>query len=152
MAERVFVHIGLPKTATTYLQTILWGARDQLRDEGLLVPGTRHRDHLFASRILRGEPARGARDARAESAWDRLRAEIVAWPERALISHEFFAAASPEQAAAMVAQLAGRSGRGAASLRFSRSRRTMFSTSITASSTTSPIAIASPPSVMVFRL
>ena len=25
MAAKIFLHIGLPKTATTYLQTILWG-------------------------------------------------------------------------------------------------------------------------------
>ncbi|WP_445258244.1 hypothetical protein [Nocardioides aurantiacus] len=106
MADRVFVHVGLPKTATTYLQTILWEARDQLRGEGLLLPGTERRDHLWASRLVRGEPGRGRPDPRADSAWDRLRAEIAAWPGRALVSHEFFAAASAEQAATMVAQLA----------------------------------------------
>ncbi|ROR92405.1 hypothetical protein [Nocardioides aurantiacus] len=106
MAERVFVHIGLPKTATTYLQTILWESRDQLRAEGLLVPGAERRDHLWSSRLVRGEAARSTPDARAETAWDRLRAEVVAWQGRALVSHEFFAAASSEQAATMVAQLA----------------------------------------------
>jgi hypothetical protein len=43
-------------------------------------------------------------------------------------------------------------GRGWARLWFSRSRRKIFSTSMIASSTTSPMAIANPPSVMVFRL
>ena len=31
MVDRVFVHIGLPKTATSYLQTIIWSNRDELR-------------------------------------------------------------------------------------------------------------------------
>lgn len=106
MAEQVFVHIGLPKTATTYLQTILWGARDQLAGEGLLLPGAERRDHLWASRTVRGEAARSDPDPHAEGAWDRLQAEIADWPGRALVSHEFFAAATPEQAAAMVEQLA----------------------------------------------
>lgn len=106
MARSVFVHVGLPKTATTYLQTILWGARDQLREEGLLLPGSERRDHLWASRLVRGEPARTPHDPHAEGAWDRLREELAAWPGRGLVSHEFFAAASAEQAAAVVEQLA----------------------------------------------
>ncbi|GAB3662350.1 hypothetical protein GCM10027596_23640 [Nocardioides korecus] len=107
MAEEVFVHIGLPKTATTYLQTIVWSARDQLRAEGLLLPGADRRDHLWATRVVREEPiAEGFFHERTTTSWDRLRAEIEAWPGRALVSHEFFAAATAEQAARMVEQLA----------------------------------------------
>lgn len=106
MATTVFVHLGLPKTATTYLQTILWESRDQARDDGLLLPGDERRDHLWSSRIVRGEPARGVEDAHAEAAWHRVRDQLRAWSGRALISHEFFAAASYEQAAAMVRDLA----------------------------------------------
>lgn len=105
MAEQVFIHIGLPKTATTYLQTIMWGARDQMGVEGVLVPGKERRDHLWASRLVRGEAARDQPDPRAESAWDRLCAEIQEWPDRAVLSHEFFAAATAEQAQAMVDRL-----------------------------------------------
>ncbi len=43
-------------------------------------------------------------------------------------------------------------GLGFALARFPRRRRKMFSTSMTASSTTSPIAIASPPSVIVLSV
>ncbi len=43
-------------------------------------------------------------------------------------------------------------GSGAASRRFWRRRRAMFSTSMTASSTTSPMAMARPPSVMALRV
>ncbi len=108
MADRVFVHVGLPKTATTYLQTILWSSREQLRAEGLLLPGAERRDHLWSSRTVRGEsPAPpGPFHERASTAWDRLRAEIAAWDERALVSHEFFAAATAEQAQTLVDQLA----------------------------------------------
>ena len=42
-------------------------------------------------------------------------------------------------------------GRGCGSLRFSRRRRTTFSTSTIASSTTTPMAIARPPSVIAFN-
>ncbi len=50
MARRVFWHIGLPKTGTTYLQDVLWSNREgQLRRSGLLLPGTGHREHLGAA-------------------------------------------------------------------------------------------------------
>jgi len=106
VADEVYLHLGLPKTGTTYLQTILWGARDQLRAEGLLLPGQERRDHLWASREVRDDPHLDRLPARASTAWRRLREEIAAWPGRALISHEFFAAASAEQAARMVDALA----------------------------------------------
>jgi hypothetical protein len=106
MAERVFLHIGLPKTATTYLQTVLWGARDQMLAEGVLLPGRERREHLWASRVVRGESATRRMPERQLTAWERLRAEIADWPGSAVISHEFFAAASAEQVATMVDQLA----------------------------------------------
>lgn len=105
MADEVFVHLGLPKTATTYLQTILWSSRERLREDGLLLPGTERRDHLWASRVVREERSLVRAPERHRTSWERLRAEIAAWPGRALISHEFFAAASAEQAARMVAEL-----------------------------------------------
>lgn len=107
MASKVFIHVGLPKTATTYLQTILWGARDQMRAEGVLLPGDERRDHLWASNILRGKSKVSAkRPEYAEGAWDRLKAAIASWPGTALISHEFFAAASADQAHHMITELA----------------------------------------------
>ena len=58
MAERVFLHVGLPKTATTYLQTILWGNREALGDAGRPAARARRRyEHLWASRIVREDPA-----------------------------------------------------------------------------------------------
>ena len=106
MAARVFLHVGLPKTATTYLQTILWTNRPVLEEQGLRLPGTARRDHLWATRIIREDPAFRDVNEHRRSAWGRLCADIAAWPGTALISHEFFAAASTEQAARMVADLA----------------------------------------------
>ncbi|MEP6817812.1 MAG: hypothetical protein ABI873_19915 [Marmoricola sp.] len=106
MAERVYLHIGLPKTATTYLQTVLWGARDQMRAEGVLLPGDERRDHLWASRVIRDESHGERMSERHRAAWDRLKAETADWPGTALITHEFFAAASAEQAHAMIEELA----------------------------------------------
>lgn len=106
MAGRVFVHLGLPKTATTYLQTVLWSSRPLLREQGLLLPGQERRDHLWASRVVREDPQLKRAPERHRTSWDRLRREIAGWSGDALVSHEFFAAASAEQAAAAVAALA----------------------------------------------
>lgn len=106
MADEVYVHLGLPKTGTTYLQTILWGTRDRLRAEGLLLPGRERRDHLWASREVRDDPHMHRLPARATGAWERLCDEIASWPGRALVSHEFFAAAAEDQARRMVERLA----------------------------------------------
>lgn len=105
MVDRVFVHIGLPKTATSYLQTILWSDRDGLRRRGVVVPGAERRDHLWASRTVREDRNHARAPERHRSAWDRILAELAEVDGTGLVSHEFFAAASPEQAAAMVAAL-----------------------------------------------
>jgi len=107
MAERVYLHVGLPKTATTYLQTILWSNREVLEEQGVRLPGYSRRAHLWASRVIRGHPA-ATREAspHQHGAWDRLRADVAHWRGTALISHEFFAAASAEQSARMVSELA----------------------------------------------
>ncbi|MCD4534165.1 hypothetical protein LRP67_08740 [Nocardioides sp. cx-169] len=106
MAERVYVHLGLPKTATTYLQTILWASRPLLREQRVLLPGEERRDHLWASRVVREDPNLAGAPARHRTAWSRLAQELAGWPGAGLVSHEFFAAASAEQAQRMIADLA----------------------------------------------
>jgi hypothetical protein len=105
MVDRVLVHIGLPKTATSYLQTIVWSNRDLLRERGVTVPGGERRDHLWASRTVREEPSQSRAPEVQRTAWERICAELAAAPGTGLISHEFFAAASAEQARAMVEAL-----------------------------------------------
>ncbi len=107
MVDRVVVHLGLPKTATSYLQTIVWSQREQLRERGVLVPGTERRDHLWASRTVREEPAHRRAPERHRTAWPRLVEELATSPVRGtgLVSHEFFAAASAAQASRMVEAL-----------------------------------------------
>jgi len=105
VAALVFLHVGLPKTATTYLQTILWANRPVLEEQHVRLPGTARNEHLWASRIIREDPAFEHANEHRRSAWQRLRADVAEWPGTALISHEFFAAASAEQAERMVADL-----------------------------------------------
>ncbi len=106
MVERIFVHVGLPKTATSYLQTIIWSNREELRTRGVVVPGVERRDHLWASRTVREDPAQQRAPELHRGAWDRVQGELADSRGVGLISHEFFAAASRKQARAMVEALA----------------------------------------------
>ena len=49
MAERIFLHVGTPKSGTTYLQAVLWQNADALKSEGLLLPG-RFKTHYAAAK------------------------------------------------------------------------------------------------------
>ena len=80
MAEKVFLHVGLPKTATTYLQTIMWGNRPALEAQGVRLPGQERHDHLWSSRIVREDPAFAKFDEHRQSAWQRVLADVAAWP------------------------------------------------------------------------
>jgi len=103
VASRVFLHIGLPKSGTTFLQTTMWANRPRLRRQGLLYPGRERLDHYQAFQQVRQAKGRGA-DAGA-GAWDRLSADLRAWDGVGLVSHEFFCMATPEQARRVVDDL-----------------------------------------------
>jgi hypothetical protein len=105
VVDRVFVHVGLPKTATSYLQTIIWANRDELRARGVVVPGTERRDHLWASRTVREDPSQERAPETHRTAWRRIRDELATSSGTGLVSHEFFAAASAAQATRMVEEL-----------------------------------------------
>ncbi|HEX2551977.1 MAG TPA: hypothetical protein VHK64_10340 [Nocardioidaceae bacterium] len=107
MASTVFFHVGLPKTGTTYLQTLLWNNEAELRRQGVLLPGESVREHLWASGAVREDPRLDRRGPQAPGAWDRLVADINAWPGAAIVSHEFFAAASADQAVRAMQRLQG---------------------------------------------
>jgi hypothetical protein len=105
---RVFLHVGSPKTGTTFLQNVLWAQRDLAREQGLLLPMERFNDHYLGTLDLRGLSGRPVYPERAVGMWDRLVEESLGWSGSVLISHELFAAATAEQAQRGVASLAER--------------------------------------------
>lgn len=104
MARRVYLHVGVPKTGTTFLQTAMWHNRRPLRKQGFLYPGRSRMDHYHASQVVRGA-SRAALGDHAD-AWDRIVGELAAWKGDGLVSHEFFSMATPAQARAAVEALA----------------------------------------------
>lgn len=105
MAERVFLHIGAPKSGTTFLQTVLWENRERLSDLGVLVPCRRRFDFNLAAMAVReaGTPE-GSDDA--AGVWKQMLDDIALWQGDAVISCEWFVLATAEQARQAVAQLA----------------------------------------------
>jgi hypothetical protein len=106
VTDKVFLHIGLPKTGTTYLQRALWDNKDVLTKAGLLLPGHRRR-HLLATLELREDPKLARRTGDVDAPWGALVSEALAWPRDVLITHEFFGPASPAQIGRAVESLRG---------------------------------------------
>lgn len=100
MAERVVLHIGAPKSGTTFLQTTLWGNRARLLEEGVLLPGLRKRNHDTMAFAVHGERGTARRQR------DELLAEIRDWHGTALLSSEWFCLASTRQVGRFLEQLA----------------------------------------------
>ncbi len=92
----VFVHIGGPKTGTTYLQELLWANRASLRRDGVLYPGRSASAHFLAAQDLLDAAFHGHRDPRMAGAWARLAEEARSAERVAVISHELLSLATPE--------------------------------------------------------
>lgn len=106
MTRRLLLHVGTPKTGTSLLQHALHTHRDELAETGLLYPGHRPDAHFLAALDLMGLRW-GGLELEAEGAWSRLVEEVRSWPGDAIVSHEILGAATNEQAARAVADLAG---------------------------------------------
>lgn len=108
MVERLFWHIGQPKTGTTYLQKILWSNEEALAAQDIALPGGKHRWLLWAALDLGGHPGLAKRDKRAPGRWNKVVEEIRgSSATNGVISHEFFCRANAEQVSAAMAQLEG---------------------------------------------
>jgi hypothetical protein len=103
---RIYLHIGEPKTGTTFLQDGLWNNRARLAAQGLQLPGYNTYDHARASRDLR-EAVRPDADPADPwvGEWDVLAAEARRARDRAVISNELLTASSPQQAGRAVRSL-----------------------------------------------
>src|SRR6266581_2143274 len=102
--RQVILHIGLPKTGTTYLQTLFAANRSALAEQGIYYPGEpgEPSQHM-AAWDLRGQRARGARDIRQVGQWDALCTAVRSTPlPTALISAELLSALTRRQAACAV--------------------------------------------------
>jgi hypothetical protein len=94
MARTVFMHVGVAKTGTTYLQRTLWANRDVLRAAGLLYPGRKSGDQFLSSIDLRALGAEKFDHLDVDGMWSKIAVEVRGYPGNAVISHETFARCS----------------------------------------------------------
>jgi hypothetical protein len=104
--QRVFVHVGAPKTGTTFLQSVLFHHRDRLEQLGVLYPAVHYDDHFFAAVDLQDLDFSGERRPEAAGRWEQVAARVRAWPGTSVISHDVLAGATPEQIQRAIESLA----------------------------------------------
>lgn len=107
MARKVYLHVGLPKSGTTYLQAVLGENKQRLRTRAdLLYPGESWRAQVHAARDVLSPELHGSTNPAVEGAWGRLVDEIASWRGDAVVSMEWLGSADPSQVKRMVTSLA----------------------------------------------
>ena len=94
--RKVIVHVGAPKTGTSFLQDLLFTHREVLAEQGILYPADRFDAHFLAALDLM-ELQWGGLEKQAVGAWDRLAEQVRGWTGTVVVSHEILATASPAQ-------------------------------------------------------
>jgi len=111
MSRRVYVHIGAPKTGTTYLQDRLGRNLKELAAHDVLFPtrptvtsaGTFH----FRAALDLLDQDWGGTPGHAEGAWDAMVRRVRRANGTVIISHEILAPALPEHVARLKSDLGG---------------------------------------------
>ena len=109
MSRRVLLHVGTPKTGTSYLQDVLFRNRPVLEKHDILYPAERFDGQFLAALDLMRLPW-GGLEREAVGAWDRMAARVRDWDGTTIISHEILATASRSQAGRALESLGHRDG------------------------------------------
>ena len=104
MSRRVLLHVGTPKTGTSYLQDVLFRNRRTLAAADILYPADRFDGHFLAALDLMRLPW-GGLETEAVGAWDQLAERVRNHRGTSIISHEILATASRAQAGKALASL-----------------------------------------------
>lgn len=107
MTQVVYLHVGGPKSGTTFIQQVLEHNADTLAKAGVLVVGPRL-ELIHAAMAVRGDARLDDLPAAARDAWDRVTEQVREWQgASAILSYELFANASAEQVRTALARLEG---------------------------------------------
>lgn len=91
MADRVYLHVGPPKTGTTFVQQMLWRNQSRLADAGIHLPlGTRKAHFLAAADLLQKADWADEPDADRWT-WPRFAEAAAEHAGRAVLSEEMLA-------------------------------------------------------------
>jgi hypothetical protein len=104
---RAFVHIGAPKTGTTYVQSVLWANREQLAADGVLYPYEHEKQHFPAMLDLRERGWGGHPPGYWRGTWDSVAHRAATWAgHTSILSNEILGGASKAQVRRLVDTLA----------------------------------------------
>ena len=106
MAQRVILHVGAPKSGTTFIQSVLWHNRERLAAAGVLVPGRSLFDFDRAASAIRSTTPLAPRHRAHAAVWQRLLEQTRRWPGTVVISNEWLSLAATAQAERAIADLA----------------------------------------------
>lgn len=111
-SPRAVLHVGLPKTGTSFVQNVLRGNLEVLGRHGVRVPvgaETWPSQDLFLAVLYVTErsEAWGRSVEAGRRAWDRIAADVRKHDATTVISSETLCLASPEQIARILTDLAG---------------------------------------------
>jgi hypothetical protein len=109
MTQRVLLHVGTPKTGTSYLQDVLFRNVGPLASAGIRYPADRFDSHFLAALDLMRMPW-GGLESEAIGAWDELAAKVRAHHGTSIVSHEILATASRTQVGRALSSLGHEDG------------------------------------------
>ncbi|MDQ3629132.1 MAG: hypothetical protein M3419_10050 [Actinomycetota bacterium] len=108
MPHPAYLHIGPPKTGSTYVQQLLWLNRDHLLAQGILYPARNRAHHFQAAGDVVDHGAMNASKADLAGRWQDLCSLAAAHDGPVVISHELFSAATADNVRTVVGDLADR--------------------------------------------
>ena len=96
--SRLYLHVGLPKSGTTFLQGLMANNRTKLKERGYIYPFIRRETMFHAAVELRGQHERwGLEPERIDGTWQAVLERIRSFEGDGIVSHELLAAATPDQ-------------------------------------------------------
>jgi hypothetical protein len=104
---RLYLHIGTPKTGTTYLQDVCWHNRQLLASEGVLYPGVHPESQFYAVNEVMTNRFPEWQGWLMPGAWNEVVAEARKAERAAIISHELLCPADRQEADRALADLDG---------------------------------------------
>lgn len=106
-AKRVVLHIGAPKTGTTYLQQTLFANRERLAADGVLYPYAEPAQSFRSAHDFCGRAWFGFSKHRFRGEWDEVAARTREWTgSTVILSSELLAGAEPDRVASRLSRLA----------------------------------------------
>jgi hypothetical protein len=105
-APKVYVHIGAPKTGTTFVQNVLWRNRDRLAADGVLYPYESKQQHFPAMLDVRERGWGANPPGHWRGTWDAVAKRSATWTgHTVLLGNEILGGATEAQISRLVDSL-----------------------------------------------